>query len=143
MRGSDINCCHDWRHAALRTFGIATVPILPAVNPAPGANIGIEIEIMATGTAIEAHTTAPTARTALRQQHYARNEDSSPTWHIEGNFETHWRRNLDVRSPLSYAKRASSRCRRMVMASVMLTDEVGRALGCEVGGATGAQHRSG
>jgi hypothetical protein len=47
-------------------FGIATVPILAAVNPAPGANIGIEIEIMATGTAIEAHTTAPAARTALR-----------------------------------------------------------------------------
>ena len=59
MRGSDINCCHDWRHVAWRTFGIATVPILAAVNPAPGANIGIEIEIMATGTSIEAHTTAP------------------------------------------------------------------------------------
>jgi len=53
-----MNCCDDWRHVAWRTFGIATVPILAAVNPAPGANIGIEIEIMATGTSIEAHTTA-------------------------------------------------------------------------------------
>jgi len=51
---------------AWRTFGIATVPILAAVNPAPGANIGIEIEIMTTGTSIEAHTTAPQSKTTLR-----------------------------------------------------------------------------
>jgi hypothetical protein len=42
MRGLDMNRCHDWRHVACRTFGIATVPILAGVNPAPGANIGIE-----------------------------------------------------------------------------------------------------
>jgi hypothetical protein len=66
MRGPDMNRCHDWPHVAWGTLGIATVPILAAVDPAPGANIGIEVEIMATGTAIEAHTTAPAARTALR-----------------------------------------------------------------------------
>jgi hypothetical protein len=32
---------------------------LATVNPASGANIGIEIEIMTTGTSIKAHTTAP------------------------------------------------------------------------------------
>jgi hypothetical protein len=51
---------------AWRAFGIATVPILATVNPTPGANIGIEIKIMATGTSIEAHTTAPAVKAALR-----------------------------------------------------------------------------
>jgi hypothetical protein len=42
--------------------GIATVPILATVNPTPCANIGIEIKIMATSAAVEAHTTTPQQR---------------------------------------------------------------------------------
>jgi hypothetical protein len=41
------------------------------VNPTPGANIGIEVEIMSTRTAIETHTIVP--QTVLRQQHCAFN----------------------------------------------------------------------
>jgi hypothetical protein len=37
---------------------------LATVNATPRANIGIEIKIMATGTSIEAHTTAPAVKTA-------------------------------------------------------------------------------
>jgi hypothetical protein len=51
---------------AWRAFGIATVPILAPVNPTPGADIGVEVKIMASGTSIEAHTTAPARKTALR-----------------------------------------------------------------------------
>jgi hypothetical protein len=39
---------------------------LATLNPTPGANIGIEIKIMATSTSIEAHTTAPAVKAALR-----------------------------------------------------------------------------
>jgi len=35
-------------------------------NPTLRANIGIEIKIMTTGTSIEAHTTPPAVKTALR-----------------------------------------------------------------------------
>ena len=62
---------HDWRHVAWGASGIAAVPILGAVNPTPGANIGIEVEIMSTRTAIETHTIVP--QTVLRQQHCAFN----------------------------------------------------------------------
>jgi hypothetical protein len=44
---------------AWHAFGIASVPISATFNPTLRANIGIEIKIMATGTSIEAHTTAP------------------------------------------------------------------------------------
>jgi hypothetical protein len=39
---------------------------LAPVNPTPGADIGIEIKIMASDTSIEAHTTTPAGKTALR-----------------------------------------------------------------------------
>jgi hypothetical protein len=61
--GRDTNCCHDWRHVAWRTSGIAIVPVLATGNPAPGANVSVEIEIMATCASIKAHTTAPAAKT--------------------------------------------------------------------------------
>jgi hypothetical protein len=51
---------------AWRAFRIATVSILATVNPTPGANIGIEIKIMTTGTSIEAYSTAPTVKNPLR-----------------------------------------------------------------------------
>ena len=59
-------CCRDSHHVAWRAFGIASVPILATFNPTLRADIGIEIKIMATGTSIEAHTTAPAVKTALR-----------------------------------------------------------------------------
>ena len=59
-------CCRDSHYVAWDAFGIATVPILATVNATPGANIGIEIKIMPTGTSIEVHTTAPAVKTALR-----------------------------------------------------------------------------
>jgi hypothetical protein len=39
---------------AWRTSGIATVPVFATRNPALGANISIEIEIMATDASIKA-----------------------------------------------------------------------------------------
>jgi len=51
---------------AWRAFGIASVAILATFNPTLRANIGIEIKIMATGTSIKAHITAPAVKTALR-----------------------------------------------------------------------------
>jgi len=57
---------HDWHYVAWHAFGIITVPISATVNATPGANIGIEIKIMPTGTSIEVHTTAPAVKTALR-----------------------------------------------------------------------------
>jgi hypothetical protein len=50
-------CCRDSHHVAWRAFRVATVSILATANPTPGANIGIEIKIMTSGTSIEAHTT--------------------------------------------------------------------------------------
>jgi hypothetical protein len=41
----------------------------------------------AIGASIDAHTAALAAKTAM-SQHYAGNEDTSPIWHIVGNFET-------------------------------------------------------
>jgi hypothetical protein len=56
-----MNCCHDARHVAWRTSGMAAVPVFATRNPALGANISMEIEIMATDASIKAHTTAPAA----------------------------------------------------------------------------------
>jgi hypothetical protein len=53
-------------NVAWHAFGIATVTISATVNATPGATIGIEIKIMATGTSIEAHSIAPAGKTALR-----------------------------------------------------------------------------
>jgi hypothetical protein len=58
-----MNCCHDARHVAWRTSGMAAVPVFATRNPALGANISMEIEIMATDASIKAHTTAPAAKT--------------------------------------------------------------------------------
>jgi hypothetical protein len=80
-------CRHDWRRVAWSTLGIATIPIFATINPTPGADIGIEIEIMATGTSIEAHITAPALETALSWQYYACSEESRPIRHIKGQFE--------------------------------------------------------
>jgi hypothetical protein len=64
-------------------------------NPAPGTNISVEIEIVAAGASIEAHTAALAAKTCYVAA-FACNDDTSPIRHIVGNFETQWRPNWDV-----------------------------------------------
>jgi hypothetical protein len=70
-----------------RTFGIAAIPILATVNTTPGANIGIEIEIMTTGASIEAHTTGPEVKTYVSSITLA-TKTAAQIRHIEEDFET-------------------------------------------------------
>jgi hypothetical protein len=60
--GRAINHCHNWRDAAWRTSGIATVSVLTRSNTGVGGSINVEIEIVTTGVSIKAHTRAPTTK---------------------------------------------------------------------------------
>jgi len=71
--------------------GIVAVSVLPTGNPAPkhrrrNRNYGHR----------RIDGSAYAQQRCAMSQHYARNEDTSPIWHIVGNFETQWCRNRDL-----------------------------------------------
>jgi hypothetical protein len=69
-----------------RTQRIAAVPILATRDPAPGANVRVEVKIVAAGRSVKAHETTPSETLLL--------SNAILIWRIVGEFAAH----LDMRN---------------------------------------------
>jgi len=80
-----IDGCHEAHHLVGRTQRIAAVPILATRNPAPRANVCVEVKIVAAGRSVKAHET-PSETLLL--------SNAILIWRIVGEFAAH----LDMRN---------------------------------------------